>query len=684
VNTESRTIAPAEDMPSTRTSATTCPLDCPDACGIVVETDAEGHFAALRGDPRHPWSRGVLCGKTALYGEVVRAPNRLLHPLVREHGEHGELVRATWDAALDRIAENVGPLVRSQAGCEVLALSYGGSMGLVQRRFPLRVMNALGATLHDGGICDATADAGYQSVLGRVLGPDLDEVEACDALLLWGCDIARTVQHLQPRVKRLQERGVPVVAIDVWRTDTIADVERRGGRGFVIRPGTDAQLALCLARLAFERGAADRAYIASECQGAQEFEAHVRARHDVAETAAITGLTAEAIEALARIVLVAQAPFVKTGVGWARRRNGGNSMRAVCALAAVLGHGDRVHFESYAHFGLAEEVVHRPDLRPADAPREPVSQVGLGPLLESGRFRAVFVWCHDPAVTLPASARFRRGFARDDLFTVVHDHFLTETAALADVVLPATTFVEHADVYRSYGHRCVQRARAAARPAGEARSNVDAFAAIARRLGLPRTTWDVTAEGLCDELLDASSARFTPDELARVQRGEPVKLAPRRFEGWGTPSGRIELASETAERAGSTRWPSWVPDVADESGAFQLVCAPSVHTHNSTFAHSARHAHKAGPPRAFLNPADMARLGLSEAAPVRLSNRRASLTLLAAADAAVPQGLVRVDGLPRAADVPEGVGVNALVSDGVSDLGGGNVLYSTRCDVTRA
>jgi len=495
------------------------------------------------------------------------------------------------------------------------------------------------------------------------------------------------VQHLQPRAKALQERGVPVVAIDVWRNDTARDVERRGGRAFTIRPGTDAALALCLARLAFERGAADREYLAAQCAGSSEFERHARGAHDVAWAARITGLSAAEIEELATLLFRARRPFVKTGVGWTRRRNGGNSMRAVCALAAVLGHGDRVHFESYAHFGLAEEVVHRPDLRPAGAPVESVSQVGLGRVLESGRFRAVFVWCHDPAVTIPDSARFRRGFARDDLFTVVHDHFLTETAALADVVLPATTFVEHADVYRSYGHRCVQRAAAIARAPGEARSNVDTFAAIAKRLGLPRVTWDVSAESLCDELLAASRARFSDDEYARISRGEPVKLGPRAQDGWGTPSGRIELAHDDLERAGSTRCPAYVPDEAAgaasdaESGAFQLICAPSVHTHNATYSHSARHALKAGAPRAFLNPLDLARLGLEAGGPVRLANRRATVTLRAESDACVPEGLVRVDGLPRAADVPEGHGINALVSGGVSDLGGGNVLYSTRCDV---
>jgi anaerobic selenocysteine-containing dehydrogenase len=440
-----------------RSSATTCPLDCADACGVVVETDAEGRFESLRGDPRHPWSRGVLCGKTALYGEVVNAPNRLLFPMLRENGQ---LVRATWDAALDRIAERVGPL----AGQDVLALQYGGSMGLVQRKFPLRVMNALGATLHDGGICDATADVGFQTVLGRVLGPDLDEVDACDLLLLWGCDMARTVQHLQPRVKTLQERGVPVVAIDVWRTDTIADVERRGGLGFQIRPGTDAQLALCLARIAFERGAVDRSYVMAECSGAEEFEAHVRARHDVAETAGITGLDPAQIDLAGAARVRARAPFVKTGVGWARRRNGGNSMRSVCALAAILGHGNRVHFESYAHFGLAEDVIMRPDLRPADAPTRDGQPGRSGSAARIGpfprRFRVVPRPGRDAAGqrALPPRLRARRPVHRRPRPLRDRDGGARRRRAAGDDVRRARRRVPQ------LRHRCVQRARRAARP----------------------------------------------------------------------------------------------------------------------------------------------------------------------------------------------------------------------------
>jgi anaerobic selenocysteine-containing dehydrogenase len=192
----------------------------------------------------------------------------------------------------------------------------------------------------------------------------------------------------------------------------------------------------------------------------------------------------------------------------------------------------------------------------------------------------------------------------------------------------------------------------------------------------------VTAEGLIDELIVASRARFTDDEHARLQRGEPVKLAPLARADRGTPSGLVELASPGLERAGAARLPTWIEDEdPDERGAFRLVCAPSVHTHNATYSHSARHARKAGPPRAFLNPADLQRLAAPPGARVRLTNARASLTLLAAADPHLPSGLVRIDGLPRSTDVPEGHGINALVSGGVSDLGGGNVLYSTRCDI---
>ncbi|MDZ4772800.1 MAG: molybdopterin-dependent oxidoreductase [Planctomycetota bacterium] len=656
----------------------TCPLDCPDACGILVERNPDGSFAKLRGNPAHTWSRGHLCGKTMQYGELVKHPDRLRVPLVREGSV---LVQTTWERAFEII---VGRLAKI-AGPDVLALSYGGSMGLVQRKYPYRVMHALGATFHDGGICDAAATAGFECVLGRCLGPDMETLEDADLVVLWGTDVARTVQHMQPRLKRCQERGVPVVAIDVWRTDTLRDVERHGGRAFVISGGTDAQLALCLARIAFELGFADHGFLERECLGASEFETHVRSRFDLEETSAITGLSVAEILELAMQLRVARSPFVKTGVGWTRRRNGAMSMRAVCSLAAVLGHGDRVHFESFAHFELAENAVVRPDFRPNDRHDVPVKQVQLGRELEAGRFHAAFVWCHDPAVTIPDSNRFKRGFARADLFTVVHDHFLTETAELADVVLPATMFVEHEDVYRTYGHRTMHWTRAAITPPDGPRSNVQFFSELARRLDLPREVWDVTATSLCETLIAASRDRLTDDEVTRLSAGEPVKVHDRAYVGWGTPSGKIELVSAAAAKRDQPAMATYVPDdAAGDRGAFWLVGAPSVHTHNSTFSHSERHRKRNGPPRLHMNPDDAKALGLSSGARVRLENERATLTLPVEISAEMSRGSVRVDGLPRAIDIEERAGLNALTSPELSDLGDGNVMYSARVDLTPA
>lgn len=662
---------------------TTCPLDCPDACGVLVESDASGAFVKLRGNPAHGFSNGVLCAKTSLYGELIHSPDRLLTPLLRD--ARGELRPATWDEAIARIAERVRPL----AGESILAAWYAGSMGIVAKKFPLRTMHALGATLVDGGLCDNTASAGYEAVLGRVVGFDLEHAEDCDAVLLWGCDMVRTVQHLQPAVQRLAKRGVPVVAIDVYRTETFRALERWGGRGVMIRPGTDAALALALARLAFERGAADRAFLARECLGSEEFERHVRAGIDLETASRVCGIETREIEALFDLLVRARRPLIKTGVGWTRRRNGGMSMRAVCSLAAVLGRADNLHYESFDTFRLTETAIERPDLRPPHAPARMIRHVQLGRELESGRYRAVFVWGHNPAVMCPDSARVRTGLARDDVFTVVHEHFLTESAALADVVLPATMFPEHADIYRSYGHRRMQLARAACKPPPGPRSNVDTFSAIARALGLPRETWDVTAESLCEELLAASRARIDDAQLAALRMGEPVRLEPPKLteqDGgrWGTPSGRIELVSDSCARAGEPAMATYVPDDAcGQRGGFWLVCAPSRFTHNSTFSHSPRHLARNGPPVCHMHPDDARAQGLGAGELATLENERGAVSLPIAECDDVPRGCVRVDGVPRAVDVPEGVGINALVSDALSDLGAGNVLYSTRVDVRK-
>lgn len=646
---------------------------------MLVETDAEGALVAITGNPAHGYSRGVLCAKTAAYIEVQDSPDRLTTPLVRD--PRGNLLPASWDEALDRVAERLAAI----PGERILGLSYGGNMGLLARRFPLRVIHALGARLHDGGICDTTGEAGYRCVLGDCVGPDLDQAESSDGVLLWGVDVARTVQHLQPALQRLAKRGVPVVGIDVYRTDTLRALERWGGRGFVLRPGTDGALALALARRAFETGLVERAAREKDCVGLPEFEASLAEAPDFVEACRITGLGMGDLESLLAMLARAERPLIKTGIGWTRRRNGGAAMRAVCSLAAVLGHADGVHYESADHFALAEHVLERPDLRPAGAPLVRSHHVQLGRDLEAGRFSALLVWGHNPAVTLPDSRSVRRGLAREDVFVVVHEQFLTETAQYADVVLPAATFLEQDDVYRSFGHRWLQVGYRVLAPPGEARGNVATFAALARRLGLAREVWDVDERQLVNDLLLASRARLGAAALDRLLAGEPVKLEPRPRVGRGTPSGKVELVSAAAELAGLPRIAGYVPDDASgDTGSFWLVTAPSRATHNSTFTHSGRHLARAGRPHAHLNPADAARLGLQAGDLVRVASPRDRITLPAQPTADVPPGVVVVHGLPRSSDTPEGIGVNALASSELSDMGAGNVHYSTRVELEPA
>lgn len=661
-----------------RTIATTCPLDCADACGVLAEVGADGTLLRLKGDPRHGHSRGTLCGKTMLYGELLSSPERVLHPLVRKGGR---LERASWDEALDVVCERVSRL----RSADILALWYGGTMGLVQRKFPLRAMHALGATFHDGGVCDAAGQEGYAAVLGRCIGPDIEEVERCDLVGLWGCDAARTVQHIQAPLRRAQQAGAGSFVVDIWRTDTMKDVEARGGEGFVVRPGSDSMLCLALARLAFERGVVDAARARAECLGHDEFEAHVRRGHDLGACERATGLAPERVLRLFDLLSRARAPFIKSGIGWTRRRNGAMGMRALASLCAILGHADRLHYESWEHFQLPEDWIMRPDLRPAATPLVHTSQVGIGRTLEAGAFGAAFVWCHNPAVVLPDSNRVRRGLARDDLFVVVHEQVMTDTARLADVVLPATCFLEHHDVYRSFGHRRMQRARPALAAPAEARSNVQTFAAIARRLGLPSECHEVDDERLCDDFVGRCAERLPGGALERVRAGEPVKLDSPRFDDRGTPSGRVELSSRACAAIGQPALATWTPDDAcGDARGHWLVLAPSVHTHNSTYLYSARHRQKAGHPRVHLHPAELARLGIAPGSRARLANAHGSLVLEAAADESMPRDCARIDGLPRGEDLVEGVGVNALVSGQVSDLGDGNVQYSTMVDVAPA
>lgn len=662
-----------------------CFLDCPDACGLEVQTDAAGQFVRLRGHREHGWSQGVLCAKTSWYGEIVTSEERITEPWMRDR--RGRMQPTTWDAALDRIAEQLAPL----SGPEILSLEYAGNMGVLGRRFPGRILNALGATRNDGTICDATAEAGFQAVLGRATGFDLEQLESCDAILLWGCDAARTMSHLLPKLKRALQNGARVAAIDIYRSDTIEWLEKHGGEGLVLRPGTDAALALGWAQLAFESRRADLEFLRQNAQGAAEFRAHLQGRYGIEEVCAVTGLDRADFERVAQWFHEAQAPLLKLGIGFCRRKVGGMSMRALGSYAAVLGIADRVHWESGDHFDLDLSELDGVALRPPGCDQPPISLVNLGAELESGRFRASLVWGHNPAVTVPNTRLVRAGLARADHFLVVHELFWTATAQLADVVLPATTFLDQADLLRSYGHRWLHYVPQALEPRGSCRSNLDAFAAIAQRLELPESVWAGSHEDWCLRILERNRARFTESEWERLLAHQPVKLAPapqpprengKASPDWGTRSGRIELHSSELEAAGAGAMAEYVADEGcGGDHEFWFWPTPSKATHNSTYLHSKRHLARLGSPQVHLHPDLAERLGVHEGTWLRVHNDVGSVLLPATLDKSFPPDTLGVSGFWNESEAASVGNVNTLVSSERSDLGGGSCIYSTRVSV---
>ncbi|MFT7678675.1 MAG: anaerobic selenocysteine-containing dehydrogenase [Planctomycetota bacterium] len=665
-------------MPITKSA---CPLDCPDACGMLVETDQEGRFTKLRGNPAHPWSKGSLCGKTANMGDLILGKERLLHPLLRN--ARGGFDQVSWDRALGIVAHKLGEL----PGADMLALPYGGNMGQVARKFPMRIFHALGAAETDGGICDAGAEAGVRAVLGDVIGADLTSaVEDADVIVIWGCDARRTMQHLMPRVKRAIKGGAKVWVVDIWRTDTVRLVEQWGGRGVILKPGSDALLALGLCALAFDERAADLAYLKDACAGGAEFRAEVAGRYGMDEVCAGTGLDKDLVLAMASDFHGSSKPLFKVGIGIGRRRNGAMSVRSVCSYAAVLGQAERVHWESADHFDLDREYLAGEQFRPEGEQRpKDVVHVALGRELMDGRFHAAAVWGHNPAVTVPDSNRVRAGLARDDLFLVVHELVMTETAKLADVILPAASLVEQTDLLLSYGQRVLQVTRAACMPRGEARSNLQTFAALGKRLELDAEVWDHTEEGMVQAILDQNRARFTNMEWTSIHADEPTQLAPSPRQATAkraTPSGRVQLVDPALAELGQPIRAEYVPDDgAGLSGAFWLVAAPSKATHNSTYAHSERHVARAGKACVRVCAEDAEQLGFADGEVVRVHNVYGALSMPVSLCEQMPKGLVRIDGFPNEADIPQGIGINALGSPETSDLGSGSVQYSVRVDI---
>jgi anaerobic selenocysteine-containing dehydrogenase len=678
-----------------------CPHDCPDTCATRVTVE-DGRAVRIAGDPAHPVTQGFLCAKVNRYLERTYHPDRLLHPMRRVGRKGaGRFARISWDEALDEVAERLAAVRRTAGGEAILPYSYAGTMGLVQgSSMDRRFFHRLGASQLARTICAEAGRQGMMMTVGANLGADTEGVPESDLVLLWGTNTLTSNPHLWPFILEARRRGAPVLCIDPMRTRTADQCDE----WIPIRPGTDAALALGMMHVLFADGLHDADYLARHTLGAAELEERAR-EWPPERAAAITGLPAERIVALARQYGRARAAFIRVNYGLQRHHGGGMAVRTIACLPAVAGHwrraGGGVQLSTSAAFRFNTAALQRPDLSP---PVRTVNMIRLGDALtldDAGvggpPVNALVVYNSNPAAVAPDLNAVRRGLAREDLFTVALEHFQTDTADWADVVLPATTQLEHWDVHFAYGHLYATLNRPAIAPLGECRSNAEIFRGLAARMGLDEPEFADDDLALVRQALATTDDRMTGvtfDALMQhgwVRLNVPRPFVPYADGGFPTPSGKCELYSARMEAAGHDPLPTYTPpfeqaETAPELAArfpLVLISSPRHQFMNTTFVNVASLSRNAEP-ECMLHPHDAERRGLPDGSRVLVHNDRGAFTALLRVSDAVREGVAWAPSIWWSKLSRDGRSVNDTTSQRLTDLGGGPVFYDNLVEVEAA
>ena len=650
-------------------------------------------IGAVRGAADNSYTAGVICAKVARYAERVHHPDRLTTPLIRTGPKGaGQFRPAGWDEALDRVADAFRRVTAAHGADAVWPYFFAGTMGLVQRDGINRLRHVMGYARQHSTICSTVCESGWVAGVGRYGGPDPREMAESDLIIMWGGNPVSTQVNVMTHVTRARkQRGARLVVVDPYRTPSAAAADLH----VAPRPGTDGALACAIMHVAFRDGYADRAYMAQYTDCPDRLEAHLRTRSP-AWAAAITGLPVAEIEAFAALYGRTERSFIRLGYGFARSRNGSAAMHAVTCLPAVTGawqhpgggafwnnRGSGIyHWDKTLIEGLdaLDPTVRRLDMSRIGAvlTGDPAALMGGGPV------HAMLIQNTNPAVVAPDSNRVRAGLLRDDLFTCVHEQFMTETAALADVVLPATMFLEHDDLYGAGGHSHLQVGPKLIDPPGECRSNHAVLQGLATRLGARHRGFDMTAMQIVDATLRASG--WPGAEAVMSARWVDAQEGFERshfLDGFGFPDGRFRFAPDWASigphSAGMPELPDhWaVIDAPTPERPFRLVAAPARQFLNTTFTETQGSRRREGRPEALLHAGDAAALGLADGDPVRLGNDRGEVLVHARIRDGQQPGVVVVESVWPNRDFAEGMGMNALTSDAPAAPNGGAVFHDT-------
>jgi len=663
-----------------------CAHDCPDMCSLLAHVE-DGKLVRITGDPKQPYTAGYACAKVNRDAELVHSAERIATPLRRTGIKGGRSFTSIgWDEALDEIVDKWQAIIAKFGPSALLGYAYSAHQGQMNRGVPLGLFHALGSSrLIAGTVCDTCCETAWDMTLGPVGGVDPETIDDSDLIISWGCDLTAVNVHLWTRIEQLRrKRPIMLICIDPRRSRTA----ERCDWHIATRIGTDAALALGVMHVLVRDGLCDDASLKEHTLGFDKLKADVLPRFTPVRTAEITGLTVEDVERFAAVFARARTPFIRLGEGMTRLARGGQAVRAVCVLPALTGaygrRGGGALLMTASAFELNYNAIRKPS-----GPVSPrlVNHLRLGEALldlTDPPIRGLFIAGNNPAVTCPDAGKVRRGLHREDLFTVVHDPFLTMTARYADIVLPATTYLETEDFYRSYGSYYMQYAPRAVTPQGEAWSNLRLTQALAQRMGLTDPIFRMTERDLLKELFTHATGRCAELEVDTIERAGPIKVAPSDAQEFHTPSRKLEIFSQRLWDAGLSPLPDWQedPDEARDAARWplRLLTAPGYFQAHTTYEAVRFLRRREGRPFCVLHPDDARARALTHGQLVRLFNDRATVRLALRISDEVPPGIVLVPG-QRTDPNDEAGTVNMLCSDRYTDIGAGATYQSTFLDV---
>ena len=666
------------------TTRSVCPYDCPDACGLLVTVE-NGLATGVKGDPDHPVTRGLLCSKMNHYEKTVHSPRRLTTPLQRVGSKGGgKFEPISWDEAIRLICTRWRGVIAEHGAESILPYSYAGTMGLVQRNAGHAFFHKMGASRLERTICSPAKEAGWKALMGDTPAMQPAEVEQSDLVILWGINASATSIHAMRDAQTARRHGARLWAIDTYLTPTCEAADE----SFLIRPGSDGALALAMLHVMERDALLDREFVSVNVVGFDELAAKILPDCSPGQMSPICGLSADVIERLAREYARAKAPFIRLGSGLTRYGNGAMTVRTISCLPAAVGAwtkpGGGIFIGTSTGGAFPLQTVTREDFMATPPRLISMNQLG-GALtgLNDPPVMSLYVYHSNPAAIAPDQNAVLRGLEREDLFTVVHERFMTDTARYADIVLPATSSLEHADLYRCYGSYHAQRCNAVIPPVGEAKSNREVFNLLAVGMGWDEPFFGLSVDELSELLLAGENPWRSAEITEKLRRGEAVMLTPPTDpkQKWLTPSGKIEILNMHENEP----LPRLLPTHAELDGyPLRLQPATTSFALNSSFYEQDDLRSKQRCMELLMNGSDAEPRGLIDGQEIVACNDLGKVRFTLRISERVPAGTVVTEGVWWQEFIPGDRGVNALTSQRLTDGGRGSTLYDVAVEVKGA